>query len=312
MPLVTVVIPTYNRADMVKTAIDSVLAQTFNDYEIIVVDDCSVDHTREIVASYGDKVKFIQLDANSGSSAKPRNTAIREARGKYIALLDSDDMWMPTYLEKVVAKFEASPDSVGLVYARVLRVARESGVDNTQALYPDNMLRGNLWPLILSSCVCATTASLIKKSCFDKVGLFDESDDIGVHWEMWIRIAKHYEFDYVPEELAVNLLHEVCESNKDQRGRADNILSKHASDYAKYPAELRFARFQIARHHESNKIKYLKYFLPYFIETYGWYKAIQFIVGFISPRLLSLIVWLYGIVTFKKYRTIKFNEQDSE
>lgn len=307
MPLVTVVIPTYNRADMVKTAIDSVLAQTFGDYEIIVVDDCSVDNTREAVASYGSKVKFIQLDANSGSSARPRNTAIRQARGKYIALLDSDDIWMPSYLEKVVAKAEASPDSVGLVYAQILRTTREFGIDNAPALYPDRMLRGNLWPLILSSCICATTTSLIKKSCFDKVGLFD---DIGVHWEMWIRLAKHYEFDYVDEVLAINLLHELCESNKDQRARLEYIFSKHAGDYAKYPAELRVAKYQIARHYlaSGEKIKYLKYSLPYFVETYGWYKAFQYLVGFISPGLLSLIVRLYGIATFKRYRIKTFNK----
>ncbi len=105
-PTVSVIIPTYNRANLVSRAIKSVLNQTYQDFEIIVVDDCSEDNTEEIVKSFNDsRIRYIKHKKNKGGSAA-RNTGIKRARGKYIAFLDDDDEWLPSKLEKQIMLFE--------------------------------------------------------------------------------------------------------------------------------------------------------------------------------------------------------------
>jgi glycosyltransferase involved in cell wall biosynthesis len=107
MPHVSVIIPTYNRANYVSRAVDSVLSQTFRDCEIIVVDDGSSDNTRQVLAAYGDRIQYV-FQANAGPGAA-RNLGIRLSRGRYLAFLDSDDMWMPTFLEETVSALDAHP-----------------------------------------------------------------------------------------------------------------------------------------------------------------------------------------------------------
>ena len=111
-PTVSVVIPAYNAEAFVGDAIDSVLAQTFHDFEIIVVDDGSADGTRRVVTAYGDRVRFYQQEQAGASRA--RNRGIEEAHGEFIAFLDADDLWLPTKLEKQVQAFRNDP-SLGLV-----------------------------------------------------------------------------------------------------------------------------------------------------------------------------------------------------
>jgi len=111
-PIVSIIIPTYNRENYLAEAIQSVLCQTYPDFEIIVVDDCSTDNTAEVVKCFNDeRLKYIQLEKNSGSSHIPRTTGFKAARGKYVALLDSDDYWTDPYkLQKQVDFLEANPD----------------------------------------------------------------------------------------------------------------------------------------------------------------------------------------------------------
>jgi len=110
MMKVSVIIPTYNREQLLKRAIQSVLNQTFRDFEIIVVDDGSTDNTKEIIDSFtSDKIKYI-YESNSGGAARPKNTGIKNAQGKYIAVLDSDDEWLPQKLEKQIELLEIFQD----------------------------------------------------------------------------------------------------------------------------------------------------------------------------------------------------------
>ncbi|RLF83553.1 glycosyl transferase, partial [Thermococci archaeon] len=105
-PTVSVIIPTYNRANLLKRAIASVLNQTFTDFELIVVDDASPDNTPEVVRSINDgRIRYVRLKKNSGGPVA-RNTGIRKARGRFIALLDDDDEWLPNRLELQIKKFE--------------------------------------------------------------------------------------------------------------------------------------------------------------------------------------------------------------
>ena len=120
LPKVSVVIPTHDRAHLVGRAIRSVLAQTFQDFEIIVVDDCSVDNTKEVVQSLADsRIRYLRHEINRGGSAA-RNTGIGAARGEWIAFLDSDDEWLPKKLEKQLEMgYTTDLSNVGAVICRM-------------------------------------------------------------------------------------------------------------------------------------------------------------------------------------------------
>ena len=115
-PKVTVVITTYNRAGLLKRAVESVLSQTYTDYEIIIVDDCSSDNTQDVIAGFNHpRIHSFRHDGNRGPSAS-RNTGIALASGKYIAFLDDDDEWLPVNLEARVHLLDEASCKVGLVY----------------------------------------------------------------------------------------------------------------------------------------------------------------------------------------------------
>src|SRR5688572_30048995 len=106
-PLVTVVIATYNRADTLKYAVESCLWQTFKDFEVWVVGDACTDHTEKVMQSFSDpRINWYNLPKNSGYQSKPNNEGIRRAKGKYIAYLNHDDIWLPNHLEVLVDKLE--------------------------------------------------------------------------------------------------------------------------------------------------------------------------------------------------------------
>ena len=111
-PRVSVIVPTHNRADLLPRAVDSILAQTYGDYEMVIVDDCSADNTQDVIAGFSDpRIRSFRHDRNRGQSAAI-NTGIAHARGEYVGFLDDDDEWLPTKLEGQVALLEASsPDS---------------------------------------------------------------------------------------------------------------------------------------------------------------------------------------------------------
>src|SRR6266545_3624012 len=113
-PRVSVVMPAYNAAPTVGQALDSVLSQTFRDFEVVVVDDGSTDHTREVLAGYGDRIRMFDK-VNEGKPASTRNLGVREARGELVAFLDADDCWRKEKLERQVGVFDGRHD-VGLVY----------------------------------------------------------------------------------------------------------------------------------------------------------------------------------------------------
>ena len=127
MPRVSVIIPTYNRLDYVQEAIDSVLAQTYTDYELIVVDDGSTDGTGDTLkARYGDRIRYLWQE-NQGWPAA-RNHGVSIAQGEYIAQLDSDDLWLPEKLVRQVPVLDACPEAV-LVFSHVMQIDAEGGVE---------------------------------------------------------------------------------------------------------------------------------------------------------------------------------------
>lgn len=197
-PKVSVVIPAYNAMAYLPEALDSVLAQTFTDYEVIVVNDGSSDHITTWIDTVTDgRVRLVSQENRGLAGA--RNTGIREAQGDYIAFLDADDIWHPTKLEKQVALMERSP-AVGLVYTWMTLV-NQAGQPTGR--YVTNTAEGQVWSsLILRNCVGSGSNPMVKKACFDRLGYFDEN--LGSYMEdrdMWLRIAPYYEFAVVKESL---------------------------------------------------------------------------------------------------------------
>ena len=169
-PLVSVIIPTYNRASLLKRAIESVLNQEFEDFELIVVDDASQDRTPKVIESFKDgRIRYLRLKKNSGGPVA-RNTGIKKARGKFIALLDDDDEWLPNRLSVQIEKFETLEKKVGVVYGGFYYVSQENGriIGKRFPRY-----RGNVYHHLLRENFIGSPTLLIRRECFKKAGLFD-------------------------------------------------------------------------------------------------------------------------------------------
>ncbi|WP_010479312.1 glycosyltransferase family 2 protein [Thermococcus zilligii] len=203
-PTVSVIIPTYNRAKLLKRAINSVLNQRFGDFELIVVDDASPDNTPEVVESIDDgRIRYIRLKKNSGGPVA-RNTGIKKARGKFIALLDDDDEWLPNRLELQVKKFEDLEKGFGVVYGGFYYVAQQDGRILGRRL---PKYKGDVYGYLLKENFIGSPTLLIRRECFKKAGLFDPALTSSQDWDMWLRIARYYKFDYVDEIIAKYYVH---------------------------------------------------------------------------------------------------------
>ena len=203
-PKVSVIIPTYNRDNYLYSAVKSVLNQTFEDFEIIVVDDASTDNTKQIIDKFDDKrIRYIRHKENKGGSAA-RNTGIKLSKGKFIAFLDDDDLWMPSKLEKQLDHINKNLE-IDAVYTGAWRINKSGKI--IRCNFPS--LRGNIFPdILMKNCVGSCSMVLVRKECFNRIGLFDENLSAGQDWDMWIRLAKHYQFDYVNEPLVLYRVHE--------------------------------------------------------------------------------------------------------
>lgn len=187
---VSVVIPTYNRARFLKAAIDSVLRQTFQDIEIIVVDDKSTDNTREIVEAYGDRVKYILQENKERGAA--RNNGIIHSEGEYIALLDSDDLWLPNHLESCIKALRNTPDAA-LSFSGSYVADEEGRIISRMKLSPFNGYALERIVSRYSSGGCNASSCLIRKDIFNKAGYFSEDKALSgsEDWEMWARISAY-------------------------------------------------------------------------------------------------------------------------
>ena len=194
MPRVTVMIIGLNVGKYIAEAIDSVLDQTYTDYEIVFIDDGSTDRTAEIVRSYGDKVRYFYQDNRGIPSA--RNHGLRHSQGEYIALLDGDDCFLPHKLERQVAVMDAHPeiafacsdtlvmDDSGSVYS-VWR--RQNRLATFEAIYQRNMI----W----------VPTVMIRRKMLEEIGGWDESLLISQDYDLWLRLAKRAPFHFIDEPL---------------------------------------------------------------------------------------------------------------
>jgi len=204
-PRVSVIIPTYNRPGLLRETLTSVAAQTFRDFEIIVVDDGStVPGVNDVCQGFLQCRYFHQ--ENAGRSAA-RNRGIAAATGDYVAFVDDDDLWKPEKLDRQVCFLDMHPD-IGLVHGPV-EVIDENGKsigERMMATHPD-WYSGDVFRYLLVGCVVASPTPLMRRGVFDRCGLFDCNLNSSEDHEMWIRIAYKYSFGYIPEVLAYYRVH---------------------------------------------------------------------------------------------------------
>jgi glycosyltransferase involved in cell wall biosynthesis len=186
-PAVTAIIPTFNRGAIIGRAIRSVLAQTCQDWELIVVDDCSIDDTEQAVKSFSDnRIKYIRHDRNRGQAAA-RNTGIRCARGEYVAFLDSDDEWIPEKLQKELEVFRGSDPGVGLVYSGMIILDEHGKVLTVRTPTRSGWVHDELLDLdFIGSCSRVT----VEKEILERVAGFDETFQNCEDYELWLRVSK--------------------------------------------------------------------------------------------------------------------------
>lgn len=204
-PLVSVILPTYNRDAFVSRAIDSVLSQTYPNFELIVVDDGSTDNTTGVLATYGKRINVIQR--NNGGVSAARNSGIRCAVGDYIALLDSDDYWLPEKLAEQTTFFKSQPDAL-------ICQTEEIWIRNGKRVNPKKRhqkFSGMIFEKTLPLCLVSPSAVMMRRSLIDEVGLFDETLPACEDYDLWLRISWKYPVYLIDTPLIVK-----CGGHADQ------------------------------------------------------------------------------------------------
>jgi glycosyltransferase involved in cell wall biosynthesis len=225
-PLASVIIPTYNRARCLREAVDSVLAQEFRDFELIVVDDGSRDETPQLLQSYGDSIRVLRQE-NRGVSAA-RNAGIAGSRGELIAFLDSDDIWLPGKLSRQVEFFRQNPESL-------ICQTEELWVKNGRRVNPGKRHQkreGMIFEPSLELCLVSPSAVMLRRELFDRVGLFNERLPACEDYDLWLRVSCRY-----PVGLIETALIAKRGGHADQLSRAPGLDRYRIESIAKLIAD---------------------------------------------------------------------------
>jgi glycosyltransferase involved in cell wall biosynthesis len=296
---VSVIIPTYNRANLLPRAIKSVLNQTFQDFELIIVDDGSTDNTRKVVEEFQQKdsrIKYI-FQENSGGPAKPINSGIKNSKGEYIAILESDDEWLLEKLEKQIKVLEEFKN-VGLVSCYAFRIFE----DGTKKLYKTpylELFKKTKWKLFWEKWgIISPSTIMIRKEVVEKIGFFDEKIKAGADVDFYLRCIKEFDFYFIDEPL-VNYYESEESLSKKQFWKKwiseyEYILEKYKEDFKECKkAKSKFLRtlatcyllegnleksrkylLEAILNHPTNFRLYLQFLLT---QTPGLYKKILFL-----------------------------------
>ena len=188
-PKITVIIPAYNTARLIGAALDSVLQQSFQDLEILVINDGSPDtpELEQVLAPYLPKIVYIKQENKRAAGA--RNTAIRQAKGEFLAFLDSDDTWLPNHLSSQMQLFADDP-TLGLVYSNCFAYSDPARTQTFMDRCPSQG-RATFAALIVERCQIPISTVVVRKSALEKAGLFDEALARCDDYDMWIRTAFH-------------------------------------------------------------------------------------------------------------------------
>jgi glycosyltransferase involved in cell wall biosynthesis len=251
-PLVSVIIPTYNRSRYIAEAIRSVQGQTHTDVEIIVADDGSTDNTRDIVSKFDPGVTYLQLP-HRGQPAATRNAGLRAAEGEYVAFLDSDDLFLPGKLALQLGALEQHPEA-GLAYSNGYFFRDDPQVPTGRTLDGLPTPTGDALSDLLRGNFLTSPVVLVRHDCLDAVGAFDESPELFAveDYDLWLRIAVRFPFVYAPGDVAAIRRHEesISRDVASLRSRALAVLAKLEASHPELTSPQRAALNEgFARHH---------------------------------------------------------------
>jgi glycosyltransferase involved in cell wall biosynthesis len=239
VPVVDVVLPVYNGASHLRQTLECIDRQGYPFVRVYIVDDHSTDSTPDILAGYVSRYPFtiIRHSVNRGLSAA-RNTGIFAGTGKYIAILDADDLWLPAKLDHQVQLFESSNISLGVV-STDFRIIDEHGnfIDSNVYDYCCDIDPSTRDHLVLGNLVSGGSAALIRRECFDFCGGFDESLSACEDWEMWYRIAGHYSIRILREPLVLVRRHSLS-----MQGDTPRMLRNRIELFRRFAADSRSPR----------------------------------------------------------------------
>lgn len=231
-PLVSIIIPTLNRGELLMQTLKSVFRQSYKNFEIIVIDDCSTDNTALQLQSFFKKENFVYLRKKIGQNiSRSRNFGIKIAEGDLIAFLDSDDLWLPKKLEKQIAHFKKNPGTA-LVYSDGITFYDDKkhaphryilGKPHSGKIFHKLYHQGNCIP---------TSSILAKKEVFEKAGIFDENLTVNEDVDLLLRIAHKYEIDFISEPLIKYRVH--CKRISNDKSQMDRNLRKVKNKYKEW------------------------------------------------------------------------------
>ena len=301
-PLVSVIIPTYNHAKYLGDAIQSVLSQTYQKFEIIIIDNYSNDNTEDIVSSYAStnsRIRYTKF-SNKGIIASSRNLGIKMARGEYIALLDSDDLWSPEKLELQVPLFINK--EVGLVYAGIIKFNdKDNRVVKTTNF--NHFFKGYIFDNLFNSdkSFIANSSAVIRKSCLAEI---DCTNGTGPYWEdlscvtnedyhLFLRLTHKYKVDYVPKHLVRYRLYDG-NSSKDTIKNLTATIATTKNISSLYNLPVKRTRMKISRYYLAIGYNYRKVSksmaLKYYLKSMSYhlaYEHFKLIVALLSSFCLS-------------------------
>lgn len=289
-PNVSVILPTYNRAHLIKGSLQSVLDQSYRDFEVIVVDDGSTDNTEEVIRGFKDnRIRYIRCNNNRGASAA-RNTGLQACRGKYVAFIDSDDIWKKDKLKKQVDVFLSSPAEVGVVYTALWhnrkQICSSIYIHKKDGDLHEYLLHGPFFII--------PSVAMIRKDCFKLSGTFDERLKTHGDWDLMIRISKHYHFRFIDEPLVIKYTYDDNISNNIRNaisGR-EAVLRKYRKDFRRIKPLLYNIHFDFGYflYTKGARLRSLKYFIKAFTANSSNKKAL----------LNVIIMFLFRKDTYEK------------
>jgi glycosyltransferase involved in cell wall biosynthesis len=214
-PLFSVIIPTYNRAAKLQRTLESVLAQSYDNFEILVMDDGSTDNTAEVVASFADQRITYRWDKNFGGPARSRNRGITLAKGQWVCFLDADDWWVA---EKLQVSFDNINDKVDLIYHDLAIVTDKHQPFSRKIVKSRQVRTPVLIDLLLKGNAIANSSVVVRKSLLQQIGGINESEEMiaSEDYNTWLHIARVTEqFVYLPLRLGYYLIHNQSISKND-------------------------------------------------------------------------------------------------
>ena len=239
-PLVTVIAMCFNHSRFAVQCLDSIRNQTYKNIQLIIMDDCSRDDSvaviRDWIVSYDVDCVFVQHYRNVGI-CKTLNEAISHAKGKYVSMISTDDVWSLDKIERQVAQMEKLPGDVGVLYSDAYQIDERGNVAKRMFIESrrsfESIPEGYIFPTLIEGNFIPAMTTLIRKSCYDKVGLYDERlcyED----YDMWLRMSRYYEFVFSPfvsakyRILTTSLIHTVLKADKVERFLSNFIIYSKA------------------------------------------------------------------------------------